>query len=148
MYAAVYFATRTSDVRSSSTAVRVDTHKHEHRLDEDEMKRRHWFTSTGLTNGRRSKRHATLPTFASTSKLPFSIELSLLVLASTMSCGSPPSYSCQKLFMGTWACGEGPTHKHEHRLDEDEIKPRHWFTRTWLTNGRYAKLHTTLPSIS
>jgi hypothetical protein len=34
---------------------------------------------------------------------------------------------------------------HEHRLDEDEIPPRHWFTRTGLTNGRHAKLHKTLP---
>jgi hypothetical protein len=25
---------------------------------------------------------------------------------------------------------------------EDKIKPRHWFTRTGLTNGRHAKLHT------
>jgi hypothetical protein len=36
-------------------------------------------------------------------------------------------------------------HKHEHRLDEDEIKPSHWSTRTGLTNGRHAQLHTTLP---
>jgi hypothetical protein len=36
-------------------------------------------------------------------------------------------------------------HKHEHRLDEDEIKPRHWFTRTGLANGRRARLHTALP---
>jgi 2'-5' RNA ligase len=36
-------------------------------------------------------------------------------------------------------------HEHEHRLDEDEIKPRHWFARAGLTNGRRAKLHTTLP---
>jgi hypothetical protein len=28
---------------------------------------------------------------------------------------------------------------------EDEIKPRHWCTRTGLTNGRRSKLHATLP---
>jgi hypothetical protein len=39
----------------------------------------------------------------------------------------------------------GSTHKHERRLDGDEIKPRHWFTRAGLANGRHAKLHTTLP---
>jgi hypothetical protein len=45
--------------------------------------------------------------------------------------------------------GEGLPHKHEHRLDQDEIKPRHWFTRTGLTNGRHANLHThtTLPTV-
>jgi hypothetical protein len=43
--------------------------------------------------------------------------------------------------------GEGLPHKHEHRLDEGEIKPRHWFTRTGLTNGRHSKLHTALPSL-
>jgi hypothetical protein len=31
-----------------------------------------------------------------------------------------------------------------HRLDEDEIQPRHWFTCTGLTNGRHSKPHTTL----
>jgi hypothetical protein len=36
-------------------------------------------------------------------------------------------------------------HKHKHRLDDDEIKARHWFTRTGLTNGRHAKRHATLP---
>jgi hypothetical protein len=41
----------------------------------------------------------------------------------------------------------GSTHKHKHRLDEDEIKPRHWFTHTGLTNGRRSKLHATLPSL-
>jgi hypothetical protein len=41
----------------------------------------------------------------------------------------------------------GSTHKHEHRLDEDKIQPRHWFTRTGLTNGRHAKLRATLPMV-
>jgi hypothetical protein len=44
-----------------------------------------------------------------------------------------------------------PHNKHEQRLDEDEIKPRHWFTRclqTGLANGRHSKLHTTLPEAS
>jgi hypothetical protein len=38
---------------------------------------------------------------------------------------------------------EGLAHKREHRLCEDEIQPRGWFTQIWLTNGRHAKLHTT-----
>jgi hypothetical protein len=42
--------------------------------------------------------------------------------------------------------GEGLPHKHEHRLDKDEIKPRHWFTCTGLTNERHVKLHATLPT--
>jgi hypothetical protein len=42
--------------------------------------------------------------------------------------------------------GEGQLHKHEHRSDEDEMKAPHWFTHTRLTNGRHAKLHTTLPA--
>jgi hypothetical protein len=29
-----------------------------------------------------------------------------------------------------------------------KIQPRHWFTYTWLTNGRHAKLYTTLPMVS
>jgi hypothetical protein len=49
---------------------------------------------------------------------------------------------------GVQLCGEGPHHKQQHRLDEDEIKQRHWFTRTGLTNGRRSKLRTTLPSLS
>ena len=40
---------------------------------------------------------------------------------------------------------EGLPHKHEHRLDEDGIQPRHWLAYTGLTNGRHAKRHTTLP---
>jgi hypothetical protein len=40
-------------------------------------------------------------------------------------------------------CCEGPHHNQQHRLDEDEMKARHWFTRTGLTNGRHAKRHTT-----
>jgi hypothetical protein len=33
-------------------------------------------------------------------------------------------------------------------LDEEESKPRHWFTSSGLTNGRRSKLHTTLPMIT
>jgi hypothetical protein len=35
------------------------------------------------------------------------------------------------------AVGEGLPHKHEHRLDGDEMKPLDWFTRTALTNGHH-----------
>jgi hypothetical protein len=39
-----------------------------------------------------------------------------------------------------------PTKNASTDWTKDEIPPRHWFTRTGLTNGRHAKRHATLPT--
>jgi hypothetical protein len=73
---------------------------------------------TGLTNGHHAKLHTTLP-----------IAREATSAASGM-CAAEAYVPAPRV--------DDP-HKHEQRLDEDEIKPRHWFTRSGLANGRHSK---------
>jgi hypothetical protein len=56
----------------------------------------------------------------------------------------PPPRLTRSCIEPTAAVRVDPTNKNTD-WTEEEMKPHHWFTRTWLTNGRHAKLHTSLP---
>jgi hypothetical protein len=50
---------------------------------------------------------------------------------SSIFCGLPMARVCPTNTNADWT--------------KTKSRPRHWFTRTGLTNGRHAKLHATLP---
>jgi hypothetical protein len=134
---------------------------------------RHWFTRTGLTNGRHAKRHTTRhATLVSTEhKHEHQLdedEISPTSLVHTYradqwaSCkATHNSTRNPRVDRAQTRTPIGPrrnkatslVHTRNPRVDttntntdstKTKSRPRHWFTRTGLTDGRHAKLHTAL----